>query len=111
LFFFVHCRFFFLTHLVSFFLYIIDKRKKNQTQHNNNKTDEVDGRKKNLYTNNVTKHDREEETNKNKNHKYIHTLQTTKKHCAALTGTEEKAEEKKNQNRYRRAICPIEEFE
>jgi hypothetical protein len=57
---------FFLPILSLFFLYIIDKRKKNQTQHNNNKTDEVDGRKKNLYTNNVTKHDREEETNKTK---------------------------------------------
>ena len=59
--------------------------------------------KRNLYTNNMTKHDREK---KRQNHKYIHTLRTTKEHCAALTGTE-----KKNQNRYRRAICPIEEFE
>jgi len=46
--------------------------------------------KKNLYTNNVTKHDREEKKTKQTNHKYIHTLQTTKKHCAALTSTEEK---------------------
>jgi len=63
--------------------------------------------KKNLYTNNVTKHDREEEEKKQTKtiNTFIHYRQQ-KALCSV-----NKHRRKVNQNRYRRAICPIEEFE